>query len=53
MENNNELKNRLGHIQQICEIYLETPGFPKDVVIKHVIDVAKGDISHSESDEYK
>lgn len=42
MNDKNELENRLNYIEEICEVYLETPGFPKDVMIQHVIDVAKG-----------
>lgn len=43
MNDTNDLQDRLNYIEQICETYLETPGFPKNVVIKHVIDVAKGE----------
>ncbi len=44
------LENRLNHIEEICETYLETPGFPKNVIMKHLIGIAKGEIS-SEKDE--
>ena len=43
MDNDIELQERLNRIEEICESYLETPGFPKNVVIKHVIDIAKGE----------
>jgi len=39
-----DLENRLHHIETICETYLDTPNFPKNVVIKHVIKIAKGEI---------
>jgi len=42
MDNKTELEDRLHHIEEICEVYLDTPGFPKDIVIKHVIEIAKG-----------
>jgi len=40
-----ELQDRLSRIEEICEVYLDTPGFPKDVIMKHVIDIAKGEKS--------
>lgn len=42
------LENRLHHIEEICETYLDTPGFPKNVVMKHLIGVAKGEINCEE-----
>lgn len=39
-----ELQNRLNHIENICESYLKTPGIPKNVIMKHVIKIAKGEI---------
>ena len=40
-----ELKQRLDHIEDICEKSLQTPGFPKEVILKHVAKVANGKIS--------
>ena len=48
MSKKTDLQNRLNHIEEICETYLDTPGFPKNVVIKYVIDVAKGEKSNKE-----
>ena len=39
-----DLENRLQHIEEICETYIDTPGFPKNVVMKHLIGIAKGEI---------
>ncbi len=43
MKEDIELRNRLNHIENICESYLRTPGMPKNVIMKHVIKVAKGE----------
>jgi len=43
-----DLENRLQHIEEICETYLDTPGFPKNVVMKHLIGIAKGKINCEE-----
>ena len=42
-----ELQERLDRIEEICETYLDTPGFPKNVIMKHVIGVAKGKKSNN------
>jgi len=38
-----ELQNRLDHIEEVCQVYLETKEFPKNIVMKHVIGIAKGE----------
>jgi len=48
MSDTTDLQSRLNRIEEICETYLDTPGFPKNVVIKYVIDVAKGEKSNKE-----
>jgi hypothetical protein len=48
MDDKINLENRLHHIEEICETYLDTPGFPKNVVMKHLIGVAKGEINCEE-----
>lgn len=50
MNDDVELKNRLNHIENICESYLKTPGIPKNVIMKHVIKAAKGELN---SEEYQ
>jgi len=45
MNDTADLQSRLNRIEEICETYLDTSGFPKNVVMRHVIDVAKGEIS--------
>jgi len=48
MENIIGLQNRLDRIEQICEAYLDTSGFPKEVIMKHIIELAKGEIFQKE-----
>ena len=48
MNDKMELQNRLEHIEEVCQAYLETPGFPKNVVMKHVIGIAKGEKENNE-----
>ncbi len=38
-----DFQKRLTKIEKICEEYLQTSNFPKDVVIKYIIDVSRGD----------
>jgi len=45
MNDDVDLKDRLDRIEKICKSYLETPGFPKNIVLKHVINVAKGEVT--------
>ncbi len=42
------LERRLEHIENICTSYMQTPGFPKNVVMNHVIKVARGEIKIEE-----
>jgi hypothetical protein len=48
MEDTIGLQDRLDRIEQICEAYLDTSGFPKEVIMKHIIELAKGDASQKE-----
>lgn len=48
MNDDTELKDRLNYIENICESYLKTPGMPKNVIMQHVIKVAKGEINRDE-----
>jgi len=49
MDDTVELQNRLDQIEEICEVFLGSPpGFPKDVIIKHVIKLAKGELVYGE-----
>ena len=43
-----ELQNRLEHIEQICKAYIKTQGLPKDVIMKHVIGIAKGQVKRED-----
>lgn len=51
MNDKMELQNRLDYIEEICQVYLETPGFPKNIVMKHVIGIAKGERLRDENNE--
>jgi len=43
LEEKAELQNRLDNIEQICVRFLNSNGFPSKVLIKYVIDIARGE----------